>query len=107
MCPDERRHYRKMTYTFLFSMYAFVFGGSTQRAIPGGPFLSVTGDLLPMAFAVLAVVLGLTLCRGKDAGTRIAVSLMLLVATVAFARTFNDVYLYWNSPYARGDFWSF
>ena len=82
---------------------AFVLGGSVTKTVPGGPFISVVGDILPSVAALAAIRLGFVALRGRRAGVKFVAALCLLVASLTLGRIMIDVYTFWSRPYARGE----
>lgn len=89
------------------ALFSFLMGGSLQRIVPGGPFISVISDILPSVAALISIRLGLLILRGKNPGAKFVALLFILLATLSLARIMTVVYLFWNRPYARGDLFGF
>lgn len=85
-----------------YLVFAFVFGGHTPRSIPGGPTLSVTGDILPATSAVLAILLSFVLLRHRSALVKTIAFALVAVGAVAFSLIVIDVVVFQVRPYQRG-----
>ena len=85
------------------TLFALLLGGSATRIVPGGPFISITSDVLPAAASLIAMRFGLVALRGRNVGTKLLALVFILLATLALGRIMIDVYSFWNRPYARGD----
>jgi hypothetical protein len=85
------------------TLFALLFSGSAIRIVPGGPFISITGDLLPAVASVVAMRLGLLILRGNALLPKLLALLFILLATLALSRVMIDVYTFWIRPFARGD----
>jgi hypothetical protein len=69
---------------------------------PGGPFLSVTGDLVPCALCLAIFACGVLSLRSASAVFRVILLVLLLLTTVFLASVVEGVILFWFWPYARG-----
>ena len=87
------------------AVVALFFGGHVSRIVPGGPFISVTGDVLPFFAALAAIALGFLCLRSHDAAHKLFAVILILIATIAVANITVDVYSFWHRPAARGSLW--
>jgi len=86
------------------TLFSLLLGGTAARIVPGGPFISVTSDVLPFAASLIAIRLGLLTLSERNSGAKLVALAIILLATLSMARIMIDVYSFWNRPYARGDF---
>jgi hypothetical protein len=86
------------------AVFSVLFGGSAARIVPGGPFVSLTGDILPTIAAVVSIRYSLLTLRGRDIGTKAIAVTCVVVCTFALSNVFRSVLSFWFRPYARGDF---
>jgi hypothetical protein len=89
------------------AVFSVLFGGTAARIVPGGPFVSLTSDILPTIAAVASVRYSLLSLRGRDIGTKVIAMFFVVVCTFALSNVFRSVLSFWFSPYARGDFFGF
>lgn len=76
------------------------FGGS--KIIPGGPFISFTGDILPHGFTAAAVVVCFRSYRSSSTGQRVILLILAGLAASLSLLTISSTYSFWTRPYARG-----
>ena len=86
------------------TFYSIFLGGSAQRIVPGGPFISVTGDILPVLSCFIVMTLGLTLYRTKNQLANLIAVITTLAACVIITQVATDVMRFWVRPAARGVF---
>jgi hypothetical protein len=72
------------------------------KVIPGGPFLSVIGDLAPAAGCLTVLMLGLASIRTARGGAAVGIGLLLLAGTLLLGSILKGVIVFWCDPYARG-----
>jgi len=96
----------RLVATIALTTLAFT-GVGTQRIIPGGPFISVTGDILPLASALSAICLGLFTLRHPDFLIKLAGLIFIVLATLSVAYNIIDVCSFWFHPKARGNLLGF
>src|SRR5262249_16655372 len=72
------------------------------RIVPGGPFLSVSGDLVPIALCLTILTVCVTWFRGETLAGKVFLLVVMLSATVLLARLLESILLFWFRPYARG-----
>ena len=88
---------------FSLAVPAIFFAGQMPRVIPGGPFISIIGDVLPFLAALAAIVFGFVCLRASGTAPKLIAIIAITIATVAIAQVIRDVYSFWQYPYARGD----
>lgn len=86
----------------VYALLALLFGGNAPRIVPGGPFISLIGDILPTAAACAAIYTGFRVIRGPSLPRKVIAVLAIVIATVAIGRVLASVYTFWVRPYARG-----
>src|SRR5947199_6977835 len=72
------------------------------KVIPGGPFLSVVGDVIPAVLCLAALGLGVASIGKARGGAKAGVGVLLLAATVLLALVLERVIAFWLDPHARG-----
>jgi len=96
-------NWSRLTPVILLSAVAFLLGGNcSARIVPGGPFISILGNVIPAIAAVVAIGKGLVAMRCKPAWPKLIAFACILVATIGLAHVIIDVYVFWNRPHARG-----
>lgn len=102
--PTERECFRRLGWALVLSVLAATFGGNVDRIVPGGPFVSYTGDILPFVAALAAIRLCLLLLRVRGFASKPLALAPILFATVAMANVIRGIVQFWFRPHARGDF---
>lgn len=74
------------------------------KMIPGGPFISFRGDILPHVFAALAILIVLPGYRAYSTGRRITALCVIGFALLLSTATALSTYAFFKAPYARGAF---
>ena len=90
----------------LLSVVALISAGSV-KTIPGGPFISLTGDVLPFAAAVSALWLLPRIVSRARLMTKLVGLAFGIIATVALLAVVAGVIGFWLRPAARGDLFGF
>jgi hypothetical protein len=93
----------RLTIAVIFALLALLLGGQSPRINPGGPFISLIGDILPTALAVAAI--GYCFAAMRRAGIPVTVTALVIitVATIAIGNVFSSIVAFWFRPTARGD----
>jgi len=91
--------------SFGLSVFAFLIAGFFGvKSIPGGPFISFRGDILPHFFTCAALIFSLIRYKPSSTPRRLlalfAAGLALLVSTLTALGTYS----FFHDPYARGQF---
>lgn len=89
----------RMAYLIVFAM---LLGGHTTRSVPGGPFLSLTGDIVPAALSIIAIWLGFAVLQCGKPSMMIAAYILIILASIALGLICVDVLEFWLLPHARG-----
>ena len=100
--PKGKRFPTRMLWMLALAMFALVCGGSVHRINPGGPFFSMSGDVLPTMAAIVVILAGITIFR---TGNFLAIALsciLILVACFAITDVVTGVLQFWFHPSARG-----
>lgn len=106
--PQPPRESSRIGWVIGLSLFAVVLGGSTGRTVPGGPFISLTGDILPTIAALFAIRLALLTLRCRGVAIKLVAMLFVLVSTFALSNVFMSVYCFWFlRSHARGDLFGF
>jgi hypothetical protein len=79
-----------------------LFLAGPPKSIPGGPYFSVVGEVIPATVCIAALAMGVASIRKAAGGMKIGVSALLLAATVLLAAIVERVILFWFDPHARG-----
>jgi hypothetical protein len=77
--------------------------GTARRIIPGGPFLSVHADLIPIGINLAVLTLGVISFRKAPVEVKVLLVVLLFALTWILASTAEDILSFWFCPYARGD----
>ena len=80
----------------------FVFGRGV-KVIPGGPFVSITGDVIPISSAIIAIYHGLICLRSRSLPVKLSALTFILLSTVGLGLNIRFVLSFWLNRYARGD----
>jgi hypothetical protein len=87
---------------FALALAGLLAASSPAKVVPGGPFLSFIGDIIPAFVCVAVAVFGFASLRSTRGGALAIVCLLILLATALFGSIAKDVILFWFRPYARG-----
>ena len=98
---DDIRHPRALSWIF-FGLVIALTMSRPMRIVPGGPFLSVSGDLVPLAFCLTILTVCMTWFRGETAAGKVFLLLNIVLATILLAKVLESILLFWFRPYARG-----
>ena len=98
----------RLAWALLAMLLGFVCGGlgGSFRITPGGPFISASGDILPVILALVTLCLALPCLRVKSMPLRLGALVLCLLAPVVIYYGVVDAYLYWHRPHSRGTFLS-
>jgi len=100
---DQPSQPSRLGWTIGLVLFSLLLGGSTPRIVPGGPFISITSDILPGVASLTAIRFGLIALRGRNIVAKFVALMFILLATLALSRIMIDVYSFWHRPFARGD----
>jgi hypothetical protein len=92
-----------LTVAVIFTVLALLLGGQRPRVNPGGPFISLVGDVLPMALAVAAIGYSLAAMRRGEIPVKVAALVIIVVAGIAIRNVLSSILAFWFRPTARGD----
>jgi len=81
-----------------FVIYQF----DSPKIFPGGPFLSISRDLLPTALCLVTLWIGVVSIRRAPGDYKYYICILLLAATVQLAFLLERIIVFWFSPRARG-----
>jgi hypothetical protein len=99
----ESGHGAWPTKGLILSMIALLIGGEMPKIRPGGPFISVTHEVLPLILSLWVIYDCLSRLRLRVFGPRLAALVVSLLATLAIAKVLITIIAFWMHPYARGD----
>jgi len=85
------------------ALFAIASGGGAMRIVPGGPFFSIGSDVLPSFAALVAIAIGITVFRTRNAIAVLLAGMLILVACSAITNVVTDVLQFWFRRAARGD----
>ena len=88
-------------YLIFFALILCLFGGS-PKITPGGPFISVFGDIIPFALTIAAMIYGLVGLRSSNTLVEIGAVTAILFATLVMGLHMFLFFHYWFDPYSRG-----
>ncbi len=72
------------------------------RMIPGGPFVSLFGDILPSILCVAILICGVLTLRSATPGVRVWILGVVLLTTLFLGSVVAGVVTFWLDPHARG-----
>lgn len=81
---------------------AAVLSLTVGRMVPGGPFISIHADVVPVLACAAVFHLAWRSLRPSPVGRRIALACILLVSVAIIFFKVSDVVSFWFRPYARG-----
>ncbi len=90
-----------------FACFACFYSGHVTRSIPGGPFVSFFGDILPAFAAIASIGIELLTLRRLPTGPKMFAIALILIATISLANVCIDVYSFCNRPHARGNLFGY
>jgi len=86
----------------LIGIVALWFAATGAKANPGGPFISVTFDILPVVTGVYVLTAAVRLLRDKNTYTRGLAFVPMLPAVFAISGVATNVLAFWTRYAARG-----
>jgi crotonobetainyl-CoA:carnitine CoA-transferase CaiB-like acyl-CoA transferase len=72
------------------------------KSIPGGPYVSVIGDVIPTILGSAAIVLGTVSIRKAHGGIQVIVIALSLTAAALLGLVLEGVITFWLDPHAYG-----
>ena len=84
--------------------FAILFGGHTPRVVPGGPFVSFFGDVLPFIAAAVSILVVVGCLRSRQLWPKVACLVLSLIAVFAMKNIVVDMYEFTIRRSARGEF---
>lgn len=89
---------------FVLGVTASIIGPAvTAKINPGGPFISVVGDLLPLSLNLASICAGLGAFPSARGDVKAILLLMFGWATVMIGVTLSGLITWWAWPSLRGD----
>src|SRR5579864_8000460 len=76
--------------------------GTTGRIIPGGPFVSFHGDILPVVGCAATLAVSAITFRAISQERRLILGSAMLASLVVIGVVVTNVLSFWNEPFARG-----
>jgi hypothetical protein len=89
--------------SMLLTVFAYSFGGSVPRIIPGGPAISIVGDVLPCLAAVSGIGFAFGCLRARSTWPKVLCFVITFINIVAIKNVIVSVYTFWTNRFARGD----
>ncbi len=99
MTPFPKRRFILLT---LLGLLAFVFAGGGAKTNPGGPFISVLCDILPVVVAIYTLAATVRLLADNRVLVRLLAFIPMPPAIFAIDFVANNMLSFWSNPYARG-----
>lgn len=84
------------------AVVAFLACLATHKVSPGGPFVSLIGEVLPLLCGCVAIFFGVSCVRARPRIYAAIAVVYLLIATYAISVVLSSIVFFWNRPYARG-----
>jgi len=72
------------------------------KIIPGGPFLSIRGDVMPIIISCIVLTIGLRAYRTASLGSRLLILLFCGIALFFIITVLENVVMFATDKYARG-----
>jgi hypothetical protein len=89
------------SFIVLLGLAAFL-SVTVARLVPGGPFISIHADIVPLVASIVAFHLAWRSLRSSGIARRVALLCILLGCVAILFFTIADVVSFWSRPYARG-----
>jgi hypothetical protein len=92
-----------------FPLILFVTGavlsqtGLRYKIVPGGPFISIVGEALPILLFLASIVSALCEFRGAPGSARFSLWLVSILSAAGIGFVVDGIIRFWFRPYARGD----
>jgi hypothetical protein len=77
-------------------------GMTDGKLTPGGPFISISAEVLPVVLCVGVVLFGVRSLFFGTARRRVLIALLMLLALTVLWVPLSMAISYWNAPYSRG-----
>ena len=81
---------------------SFLLVVSDVRVIPGGPFISIHANVLPVLSCVVMLFFAVRAFRGDCAVRRVGVVAIVLASVGIIAGVILEIVAFWREPFARG-----
>jgi hypothetical protein len=95
----------------LHAFAAMFFGGFLRpglvRSVPGGPFVSISHDVLPILFFGLSIGFCIRLLKHQSGYIRLFAFLLACVNASLVCSVMSDMISFWLSPRSRGQLIAF
>ena len=101
---DLARAELRVSTCWLIVVLSRVLVATTGRIIPGGPFVSVHGDILPVLGCVALLALGAMGSRAVSPKRRMGFRLAMLASLGLIGLVVASLASFWRDPFARGPF---
>lgn len=98
------RALRNVTALAVLALFFAVAGGKTN---PGGPFISISCDVMPFAIAFFVTLRSLLFLRTRWFWLRLGSLVPIAIACLIIAVVVNNVLDFWFRLHSRGDFIGF
>lgn len=86
----------------VLAVIAIAIASQTWRVRPGSPYISLTGDLLPILFAIIALAISIKAFRTRNSDAILMAIATIGLSCLAVWFVVVDVLNFWVDPYSRG-----
>lgn len=98
------RHVRRVPFVlFAMGSVLFLLEGLRTKIVPGGPFVSILGEALPIIFFTATIVSSVCELRYANAWMKLMLWLMSMHSAAGIGLLIDGIIRFWFRPYARGD----
>jgi hypothetical protein len=81
---------------------SWILSGTSEKCIPGGPFVSIVGELLPVVISFLVLTTGFLSLQNAPGIGKFIVAVLMCIGAALIADVSRQVLSFWFNPYARG-----
>lgn len=74
-----------------------------SRVVPGGPFLSITGDIIPISFCLISLFYGTLLVSRAPVELKVAAICVMFIDCFVIAERISDFMGFYFRPASRGN----
>jgi hypothetical protein len=97
--PPTRRRWFRLT---LLGFAALFFAANGGKSNPGGPFISVMCDVLPVALAIYSLTASVRLLSDESVLVRVLAFVPMSTAMFAIVSVARNILQFWSNACARG-----
>ena len=98
---------KRTSWIFWLLFVAILCSLTSVKITPGGPFISIVGDIFPTIAILAAIRLGLLMLRDAGFGRKLTSLMFIGISTLLLAYVWIPICVFWVRPYSRGDLWRF